>query len=402
MQLNAHGCGMWHGWMYPNCAEALDAAVRNGFKNIEVDVSVTSDGKFVIGHEVTQIAELDGKTFLSNKRDCGGSPLSFEVFLEKAGENPNLCFFVDFHPGWRGDCPTDLSKIAGVLSSAKHPDQFLLETFSPSDTDTALQTHFRNLVFMLGNRFRRYSPVQPLVSEQVDFCLSRGIKNVSIVQKDALRVPDEIRRLKNAGVKVWSLGWNSFADLKRAEDLGIDVATVDCLVPGGRLKNFLWRTEQKTWRFARRISRRLHRSKPTRGKRVFLVGVFDLLHFGHFELFRRAKALAGPGGRLTVAVQDDDFVLKYKPTANIVVPLAKRIAMIETLRTVDRVVIYTDVDEIVKELDFDTFVVGGDQTHAGFQRAIDWCRENGREVVRLSRTPGVSSTELRQGIAERK
>lgn len=54
------------------------------------------------------------------------------------------------------------------------------------------------------------------------------------------------------------------------------------------------------------------------GKSVLTVGVFDLLHFGHFELFRRAKALAGSGGTLTVAVQDDDSVVKYKPQAKLV------------------------------------------------------------------------------------
>ena len=51
---------------------------------------------------------------------------------------------------------------------------------------------------------------------------------------------------------------------------------------------------------------------------VLTVGVFDLLHWGHFELFRRAKELAGEGGKLTVAVQEDGIVTKYKPQAKLV------------------------------------------------------------------------------------
>ena len=130
--------------------------------------------------------------------------------------------------------------------------------------------------------------------------------------------------------------------------------------------------------------------------RVLTVGVFDVLHFGHFELFRRAKDLAGTGGRLIVAVQEDDCVLKYKPEAHLVYDFAKRCAMIRALRYVDEVVSYRDVDIDIQKIGFDLFVVGGDQLHAGFQRALEWCETHGKEVVRLARTKDISSTQLRQ------
>ena len=131
--------------------------------------------------------------------------------------------------------------------------------------------------------------------------------------------------------------------------------------------------------------------------KVLTVGVFDLLHYGHFELFRRCKELAGANGELVVAVQEDDVVLKYKPQAKLVYDWAKRVRMIEALRYVDKVVPYRDIDESIKGIDFDVFAIGGDQCHAGFQRAVNWCEENGRKVVRLSRTFGISSSEIRAG-----
>lgn len=131
-------------------------------------------------------------------------------------------------------------------------------------------------------------------------------------------------------------------------------------------------------------------------KTVLTVGVFDLLHYGHFELFRRAKGLAGPNGKLIVAVQNDAIVAKYKPTAVLKYDWETRVKMISALRYVDEVVPYDDVDDSIKKINFDIFAIGGDQTHKGFQNAVKWCEENGKTVVRLSRTQGVCSSDLRR------
>lgn len=138
--------------------------------------------------------------------------------------------------------------------------------------------------------------------------------------------------------------------------------------------------------------------KPRKYKKVLTVGVYDLLHKGHVELYRRAKGL---GDYLIVAAQDSDFILKYKPTAKVLNSTEDRKYMIKSIRYVDEVITYTDVDKIVQEVDFDVFVTGPDQCHAGFQRAIQWCEEHGREHIVLARTDGVSSSELKAKIAEK-
>ena len=132
-------------------------------------------------------------------------------------------------------------------------------------------------------------------------------------------------------------------------------------------------------------------------KTFLTVGVFDLLHYGHYELFRRVREIAGENGRVVVAVQEDPIVTKYKPHVRLVYDWETRAKMIRALRYVDEVVPYGDIDESIKHIDFDTFVVGGDQNHAGFQRAILWCHENSKNIVILERTQGISSTLLRGG-----
>lgn len=134
-------------------------------------------------------------------------------------------------------------------------------------------------------------------------------------------------------------------------------------------------------------------------KTVVTFGVYDLLHWGHFELFRRCKEYAGEGGKLIVAIQSDEWVTKFKDV-NLTYTWNQRAKMIASLRYVDEVVPYTAVDETIKTLEFDTFICGPDQVHAGFQRAKEWCVENGREVYVMPRTEGISSSQIREGVGK--
>ncbi len=127
-------------------------------------------------------------------------------------------------------------------------------------------------------------------------------------------------------------------------------------------------------------------------KKILTVGVYDLLHIGHVELFRKAKAL---GDYLIVAVQDSAVVEKFKPDANLLYSTEERMYMVNAIKHVDEVVVYGNVSDIVKEVDFDVFAKGPDQVHKGFQDAVEWCENNGKEVVIVGRTEGVSSSDLK-------
>lgn len=133
-------------------------------------------------------------------------------------------------------------------------------------------------------------------------------------------------------------------------------------------------------------------------KTIVTFGVYDMLHIGHILLFKRAKEL---GDKLIVAVQDGDFILKYKPGTKMVYSTEERCYMVSTIKYVDEVVVYKDVDKDIQHIDFDVFAKGPDQLHEGFQRAMKWCDDNGKEVVVLPRTEGISSTQLRDFIVNK-
>ena len=132
-------------------------------------------------------------------------------------------------------------------------------------------------------------------------------------------------------------------------------------------------------------------------KTILTFGVYDMLHIGHILLFKHAKELF-PDEEcwLIVAVQDGDYILKYKPGTKMVYTTEERLLMVGSVRWVDEVVTYKDVDVDIQNIDFDVFAKGPDQNHAGFQKAVEWCKNNQKEVIIIPRTEGISSTMLRE------
>lgn len=130
--------------------------------------------------------------------------------------------------------------------------------------------------------------------------------------------------------------------------------------------------------------------------KVLTVGVYDYFHLGHLRLFKNARKL---GDYLIVAVQDGNFILKTKPDAKVLYTTEQRKELVGALRVVDEVVTYTDIDVTIKNIDFDVFAIGEDQNHDGFQRALKWCNEHGKRVVRMKRTPGICSSGIKRRLS---
>ncbi len=137
------------------------------------------------------------------------------------------------------------------------------------------------------------------------------------------------------------------------------------------------------------------------GKTAITFGVFDLLHFGHFELFRRMRELVGTEGKVYVMLQIDEMIEKYKPGCKNVYDFQIRQKMIESLRTVDKAIPYDVVGvDAVKDIDFNILVVGPEHTNERFQKLFKWCAAEGKEVVTLPRTEGISTTRLKEIIKD--
>jgi len=129
-------------------------------------------------------------------------------------------------------------------------------------------------------------------------------------------------------------------------------------------------------------------------KRVLVFGVFDLFHFGHLKLLKRAAKL---GDYCIVAVQNDEYTKIYKSyeTSGTLYSTDERVEMVRALRCVDEVITYNVVADDIKSIEFDIWVKGSDNIHEGIIAAIEWCEKNGKSVVTLPRTEGISSTYIK-------
>lgn len=125
-------------------------------------------------------------------------------------------------------------------------------------------------------------------------------------------------------------------------------------------------------------------------RKIITYGTFDLLHYGHINLLKRAKEL---GDYLIVAISTNEFnELKGKKCY---FSYEERKRLIESIRYVDLVIPeenWNQKIDNIKEFKVDTFVIG-DDWEGKFDFLKDYC-----EVVYLTRTPEISTTKIKDEL----
>lgn len=125
-------------------------------------------------------------------------------------------------------------------------------------------------------------------------------------------------------------------------------------------------------------------------KKVITYGTYDLLHTGHINLLKRAKAL---GDYLVVAISTDEFNAGKGKKAYYT--FEQRKAILEAIRYVDEVIPENNweqkIDD-VKRHNIDTFVMGDD-----WKGEFDFLEEH-CEVIYLPRTVGISTTQIKKDL----
>lgn len=128
-------------------------------------------------------------------------------------------------------------------------------------------------------------------------------------------------------------------------------------------------------------------------KRVITYGTYDLLHQGHINLLRRAKAL---GDYLIVGVTNDNFD-RDRGKLNVRNNVMERVEAVKATGLADQIVIEDYVGQKIDDIqkyDVDIFAIGSDW-EGKFDYLNEYC-----QVVYLPRTEGISSTMLREDLQD--
>jgi cytidyltransferase-like protein len=137
-------------------------------------------------------------------------------------------------------------------------------------------------------------------------------------------------------------------------------------------------------------------------KKVFISGCYDILHAGHIQFFREARAL---GNHLTVCFASDAVLWEHKKRRTSI-PQDHKLALMTALEVIDQVVIgdCTDLGLDFKEhflkIRPDVLAVTDDDQYADSKRAL--CADVGAEYIVLPKTPPqftpVSSSSIVRNI----
>ncbi|MGP9670041.1 glycerol-3-phosphate cytidylyltransferase [Pseudoalteromonas sp. AOP31-A2-14] len=126
-------------------------------------------------------------------------------------------------------------------------------------------------------------------------------------------------------------------------------------------------------------------------KRIITYGTFDLLHYGHINLLRRAKQ---QGDYLIVALSTDEFNWNSKKK-KCYFDYDKRKSLLEAIRYVDLVIPENNWEQKVDDVKLykvDKFVMGND-----WEGDFDFLKGS-CEVVYLTRTPEISTTKIKSDM----
>jgi glycerophosphoryl diester phosphodiesterase len=190
----AHSGGSIDGFTYTNSLEAVESSIRRGYKMIELDLQITTDGFLVAAHDWTTFKKRSGlgpdaisekpmslAQFKSNSIDGRYTPLDEDMIRTVFLRHPELILVTD--------------KIADFPRLAKafpFQERVIVEVFSPQDVAAAKASGISNPMLSIGN-----------LEASLPMILQLPVRHVALSINSLRRCPGAAKRIVESGRKVF-------------------------------------------------------------------------------------------------------------------------------------------------------------------------------------------------------
>lgn len=192
-RLIAHAGGAINGQIYTNSLESLEYAYAKGFRNFELDIIKTSDGKYVAAHDWIKWHQITNTP--------GGQPVTLNEFVSKKLHNKH----------------TPLDMVAINQWFEEHPDAYLVTdkidepwAFSRAFTDPNRLTMelFTWTQFYEAQKIKGITPmpteklIYQIEGDKLTFLKSNKVTHIAVSQRSVFENPEFYKSLKQAGIKI--------------------------------------------------------------------------------------------------------------------------------------------------------------------------------------------------------
>ncbi len=224
----AHGGGSYLGYNTTNSAEALDAAVKQGYTLIELDFALTSDHKLALLHDWPQGGmyylglETGKKISYAEYKNCKimnkFTPLTIERVAQVLEANPELRIITD--------TKEDNGKVLTAIRNAcPHvQDQFIPQAFNYDEVAQAKKLGYKNVILTW---YKNSSNVK--INELVVFAQKNNLFAVTMPYE--LKDKGYAKKLQNAGIRVYFHTVNSLKNTVDSMTSGAYGVCSDTLLP---------------------------------------------------------------------------------------------------------------------------------------------------------------------------
>lgn len=213
--LIAHAGGSVYGLSYTNSLEAIEKAYKNGFRYIELDFQLTSDGHIVLIHDWDNMVEL---LFDMEARQLSHQEFkTLDTILDLSLlDIEDLILWLKDHKDVKivMDTKSDMFKVLDYIGE-KHPDEkdsFIVQIYNPKEYSQVKNLGYDKIIYSLSRTKNSDDKI-------MDFVEKADLYAVAIPSRRAYT--GLARRVKKAGVKAYAYTVNDYWTYKKLVDYHI-------------------------------------------------------------------------------------------------------------------------------------------------------------------------------------